>query len=125
MIWAVVLKLAMLAFAAHASIRARYRPGIGALVSAAYLALARLASLVSPYPAMPLRDTLVVIWWLYPVLALALSFGPTIFAFLAARELEGDARARRERVGYAFLANVVLDVLVLVLVIVTLASGDA
>ncbi len=129
MIWVVVVSLVALCFAAYDSIRARYYPGIGAVVSLAYVTLARLASLLPPYPGMPLRDALAEIWWLYPVLFFALSFGPMVFAYLGARDLPAD-EPRREaltRVGLAFLANALLGAAVLVIVAVglLLVAGDA
>ncbi|MCZ7683469.1 MAG: hypothetical protein M5U28_33650 [Sandaracinaceae bacterium] len=100
MIWVVVVSLVALCFAAYDSIRARYYPGIGAVVSLAYVTLARLASLLPPYPAMPLRDALAEIWWLYPVLFFALSFGPMVFAYLGAQgSPRGRAAARGAHAG--------------------------
>lgn len=129
MIWAVVLSLVALSYASYESIRARYYPGIGAVASLAYVSLARLASLLPPYPGMPLRDTLAEIWWLYPALFFALSFGPMVFAYLGARDLPEDDPRREPlaRVGLAFLANVLLGAALLVIVAVglLLVAGDA
>ncbi len=116
------IKLAALAFAGYESVRARFFAGIGALVSLVYLTLARLASALPPYPALPLRDALQETWWLFPVAAFLLSLGPMTFAFRAARDLREDDPRHRvlERAGFAFLANVPLDVGVLVIVAVGL-----
>lgn len=124
-----VVKLAALAYAGYDSLRARFYAGLGALATLAYLTLARLASVLPPYPSLPLRDALAETWWMYPTAAFLLSLGPMIFAFGAARELrEDDPRHRRlERAAFAFLANVLLDVAVLVVVSVgvLLTARDA
>lgn len=118
MVVVVLLKLVALAFAGYDSVRARFFAGVGAVVSLLYLTLARLASELPPYPAMPLRDSLQSTWWLFPVAAFLLALGPMTFAFGAARDLrEDDPRHRMlERVGFAFLANVLIDAAVLVIV---------
>lgn len=117
-LWVALIKLLALAYAAYDSIRARYWPGIGALVSMLYITLARLSSLVPPYPALPLKDTLEEVWWLYPCALFALSFGPMLFAFRKLRDLrEDDPRHKKmERVAFAFLANTLLDAAVLVII---------
>lgn len=117
---AVCLKLALLALALYASVRARFYAGLGASASASYLTLARGAALLEF--RLPLTDVLVETWWLFPVAVLALSLGPMIFAFRAAGTLpEDDPRhAPIDRAAFAFLANVILDAALLVLVAVGL-----
>jgi hypothetical protein len=121
-IWVAVLKLVALSYATYESARARLYSGLGALATALYLTIARLASHLPPHPDLPLRDALARTWWLYPVAMLVLSLGPMLFAFRAAGALgEGDPRHERlERAGFAFLANVLLDAAVLVIVAIAL-----
>lgn len=118
------MKLAALAFASYESIRARFWPGIGAIVTMAYLTAARLASVLPPHPQLPLRRALEETWWIYPCALVALSIGPMMFAFLKQRALheDDDRHKKLERVAFAFLANVLLDVAVLVIVVASLLA---
>ncbi len=122
-----MLKLVALLCATYFSIRARFYPGIGAIVSMGYLTLARVASMLHSNPSLPLRHALEQTWWLYPCAMLVLSLGPMLFAFSTFRELgdEEPLKARLRRVGFAFLANTLLDASLLVIVVVlVLAARD-
>lgn len=129
MLVVLLIELVALAFAGYASVRARFLAGVGSVVTLLYLAVARLASELPPYPAMPLRDALHETWWLFPVAAFLLSLGPMTFAFRAARDLrEDDPRhGMLERAGFAFLAIVLIDLALLVIVAIglVLVARDA
>lgn len=116
---AVVLlaKAAAFSFAGYDSLEARFLPGIVGVAAALYLTLARLASLLPPYPDRPLRNALADAWWVYPTIVFVLSFVPMVLAFRTARGLrEDDPRHRlTDRIGFAFLACVLIDLAILVL----------
>jgi hypothetical protein len=122
-VWILLLiKVLALGFAGYDSVRGRFWPGVGALVSALYLTAARLAGVLPPHPYLPMKDALERTWWLYPCAVFFLSLGPMLFAFRTASRLPSeDPRHRHlERAGFAFLANVLLDAAVLVIVAVAM-----
>ncbi len=114
MVIVLLLKLVALAFAGYESVRAHFFAGIGALVTLVYLTLARLASVLPPYPNMPLRDALQETWWLYPAAALFFALGPMVFAFRTARALPAPRNTSIGRAGAAFGIAVLLDAAVLI-----------
>jgi hypothetical protein len=129
MLYYLVFRFGMIAIAAYTSARARYFPGLGAVFSMIYLTVAALASIVPPYPELPLKNAFADALWLYPALMVLLSLGPTIFALRAsAREREDLLRARHlRRAGMAFLASFVLDLSMLAILLLgaALLARDA
>jgi hypothetical protein len=122
LICVLVVKVMLLAYAGYTTVRARFYPGIGALATMLYLTTAHLLGALPDGPKIPLAEALAETWWIYPCAALALSFGPMVFAFYRTHLLREDdpKHAQMESVAFAFLANVLLDTAVLVIIAVAL-----